>query len=89
MHNRGGRSYRCSSGIVEGYFDSDQLSIELKEKFDRYKKLEEKGRALTDEELLETGRLELYLDEIPDYIVLDISTDYKGLKARLRNRTAL
>ena len=77
------------SGIVEGYFDSDQLSIELKDKFNRYKELVGKGDALTDEEILETGRLELYLDEIPDYLALGISTEYKELKARLRNRKDL
>lgn len=30
--------------------------------------------------------LEMYLDEIPDYLALKLTTEYKELKAKLRNR---
>ena len=73
------------SGIVEGYFKADQLSAELRRKFERYKEIATK-KSLTDAEIEETGELEMYLDEIPDYLALNISTEYKALKEMLHNR---
>ena len=32
--------------------------------------------------------LELYLDEIPDYLALKLTTEYQSLKAKLRAREA-
>ncbi len=72
-------------GIVEGYFGADKLSKILKRKFERYKELTEKER-LSDDELNEIAELELYLDEIPDYLGLDIATEYERLKLEFMNR---
>ena len=75
-------------GIVEGYFGADKLSNTLKEKFERYKKLVAKT-ILTDDELSEIAELELYLDEIPDYLAIGISTEYRRLKLEFTERTDL
>ena len=72
-------------GIVEGYFESDCMSDSLKEKFEQYKYLATK-KPLTDDDLEQISRLEMYLDEIPDYLALGITTEYQRLKAQLRNR---
>ena len=72
-------------GIVEGYFGADKLSDALKQKFERYKTLVKK-KCLSDEELNEIAELELYLDDIPDYLALGISTDYQELKLEFMNR---
>lgn len=73
------------SGIVEGYFNASALSQRLKEKFERYKALAQKND-LTDDDREELLNLELYLDEIPDYLALDITTDYRKIKMELENR---
>ena len=65
-------------GIVEGYFGADKLSNTLKEKFRRYKDLVTKKK-LSDDELCEIAELELYLNEIPDYLALSIATEYQTL----------
>lgn len=72
-------------GIVEGYFESDCMSDSLKKKFEQYKYLATK-KSLTDDDLEQISRLEMYLDEIPDYLALGITTEYQRLKAQLRNR---
>ena len=72
-------------GIVEGYFGADKLSDALKQKFERYKTLVKK-KCLSDEELNEIAELELYLDDIPDYLALGISTEYQELKLEFMNR---
>lgn len=72
-------------GIVEGYFNVDRMSAMLREKFDRYKMLVQK-KTLSDEDYAEIARLELFLDEIPDYLALDISTVYKDLKLIFESR---
>ena len=72
-------------GIVEGYFKADTLSEELSEKFSRYKELAEKPE-LTNDELEEIVRLELYLDETPDYLGLEFATEYKQIKLELAQR---
>lgn len=73
------------AGIVEGYFDADSMSNILREKFERYKKLVKKSK-LTDDDFAEISDLEMYLDEIPDYLALNITTEYQRLKIELRNR---
>lgn len=78
----GGLSSNTYESIVEGYFNVDQLSNELRKKYDRYTTLAAKDE-LTDDELLETSELELYLDEIPDYLALGITTEYQKLKLQL------
>lgn len=72
-------------GIVEGYFGADRLSDELRGKFVQYKKLVKKKK-LSDDEMSEIAELELYLDEIPDYLAIDISTEYEELKLEFMNR---
>lgn len=72
-------------GIVEGYFGVDLLSQELKEKFEKYRQLAEKPE-LSDADYAEAAELELYLEEIPDYLALDLTTEYQRLKQKLDNR---
>lgn len=73
------------SGIVEGYFGASELSEKLKTKFERYKKLAQKGE-FSDDEYEELGELESYLDEIPDFLALGIMADYRHIKADLESR---
>lgn len=72
-------------GVVEGYFRVDKLSDTLKEKFERYKHLVAK-KELSDDELGEIAELELYLDEIPDYLAIGIAAEYKRMKLEFMNR---
>lgn len=72
-------------GIVEGYFETDRLSDELRKKFERYKLLVEK-RQLSDEEYAEIMELESALEEIPDYLAMEFATEYKRLKLEFENR---
>lgn len=72
-------------GIVEGYFKADVLSDKLKEKFERYQILVEK-ESLTDEDFEEITNLEMFLDEIPDYLALGITTEYQRLKLEFSKR---
>lgn len=72
-------------GIVEGYFKADKMSDILKEKFERYKKLVKK-KSLSDDEISEIAELELYLDEIPDYLAINISTEYQRMKLEFMKR---
>ena len=71
--------------IVEGYFGADKLSDTIRKKFQKYKELVKKV-SLSDEEMNEIVELELYLDEIPDYLAIDISTEYQRLKVEFMNR---
>lgn len=72
-------------GIVEGYFGADLLSQELREKFEKYRKLVQKSD-LTDEDFAEAAELEMYLDEVPDYLALGIATEYNRLKLEFANK---
>lgn len=72
-------------GIVEGYFNVDVLSKELKEKFEEYKKIVKKP-SLSNEDFEKIGKLQMYLDEIPDYLALDLNVEYKKLKLELEAR---
>ena len=72
-------------GIVEGYFGADRLSEELRNKYERYKALVSKNE-LSDEEYAEIDELEYYLDEIPDYLAIEITTEYRRLKLEFANR---
>lgn len=73
------------SGIVEGYFDVDEMSKILSQKYERYKFLANKMK-ITDDDLDEIASLELYLNEIPDYLALNITTEYQRIKNELRKR---
>lgn len=73
------------SGIVEGYFGSDTLSLQLREKFNRYKELISK-KDISDEDIEEITKLEMYLEEIPDYLAIDITAEYRRLKLQFQSR---
>lgn len=73
------------SGIVEGYFKSNIMSNILKTKYVRYKEIVNK-KELTDDDFEEIAELELFLNEIPDYLALDITTEYQRLKMEFENR---
>lgn len=75
-------------GIVEGYFKADLMSNILKEKYSKYKKLIVKEN-LTDDDFEEIADLEMFLDEIPDYLALNITTEYQRLKAEFEKREDL
>ncbi len=75
-------------GIIKSYFDVSTLSHSLSQKFERYKELVTK-ETLTDEDFAEIGRLQIYLEEIPDYLALDLSLEYRQLKLELQNREDL
>lgn len=72
-------------GIVEGYFGADRLSQELREKFEKYRELVKKAD-LTDDDFALAAELEMYLDEIPDYLALGLSAEYSRLKLEFSNR---
>ena len=72
-------------GIVKGYFQVDTLSDTLKNKFQQYRKLVQKPE-LTDDDFEKIAELEMFLDEIPDYLALDITTEYQQLKEELAQR---
>ena len=75
-------------GIIKGYFEVDSLSNELRDKFDRYKEIVTK-KNVTDADIAEIPELELYLDEIPDYLALGVTTEYRRLKAEFEKREDL
>lgn len=66
-------------GIVESYFDVDTMSKTLSDKFNQYKALLQKS-SLTAKEHAELAELEMYLDEVPDYLALDFAVEYEQLK---------
>lgn len=72
-------------GIVEGYFQANMMSDLLKEKFEKYRSLVQK-KELTDEDFEEIARLEMFLNEIPDYLALGITTEYQRLKLEFESR---
>ena len=57
----------------------------MQDKYEQYKVLVAK-KTISDDELAEIQRLELYLDEIPDYLGLNIATEYKRLKLEFEAR---
>ena len=71
--------------IVEGYFKTDSMSNLLKKKYNRYKELVIK-QDLTDDDFEEIADLEVFLNEIPDYLALNITTEYQRLKTEFENR---
>ena len=73
------------SGIVERYFGASELYEILKAKFERYKKLAQK-QSFSDDYYNELADLENYLDEIPDFLALDIATNYRQIKFELEQR---
>lgn len=80
-----GLSDNTYESIVKGYFNVDSLSNELRNKYDRYKVLANK-ESLNEDDLIEISELEVYLDEIPDYLALDIATEYKKIRLQMRSK---
>ena len=76
------------NGIVESYFNTDKLSASLRKKYDRFKELVGK-KVITDDDIMEINELEIFLDEIPDYLAWDIATEYKRLKSEFEAREDL
>lgn len=72
-------------GVVEGYYKVDKISRKLRNVFDEYKTLVSKD-ILSDDDLERLAKLEFYLDEIPDFLNLNIATEYKRLRLELRER---
>ena len=60
-------------------------TLTLKNKFQQYKTLVQKPK-LTDDDFEKIAELEMFLDEIPDYLALDITTEYQQLKEELAQR---
>ena len=73
------------SGIVEGYFDSEELAQELMRKYERFQELAKKDN-FTDDDYEELGTLQTYLDAIPDYLTLRIAAGYQKTKLELYAR---
>ena len=73
-------------GIVEGYFGADRMSNEVAKRFYRYQELTAK-ESLTDEDYAEIDRLEVYLDEVPDFLAQEMSAEYHRLKLEFSNRS--
>lgn len=69
-------------GIVEGYFNVNTLSQQLLSYFSEYKKIAKKSEK-SDDDYRKLAELELYLDEIPDYLAIDFSAEYKRIKLEL------
>ena len=67
------------AGIVESYFSVETLSLELEEKFRQYKELLRRP-GLTPLDYAKLAELELYLDEVPDYLAVDFAEEYARLK---------
>ncbi|MCI8889064.1 MAG: ATP-binding protein [Hungatella sp.] len=72
-------------GIVEGYFEADRLSRELRQKFEEYESLAAKEKP-TDAEYARIDELEFYLDEIPDYLAPELTAEYSMIKLELSGR---
>ena len=72
-------------GIVEGYFQANIMSNVLKEKYERYKEIVRKKK-LTDDDFEEIAELEMFLNEIPDYLALNITTEYQRIKMEFESR---
>ena len=72
-------------GIVEGYFEADVMSEKLMKKFSEYKELVAK-KMLSDDDFEKIADLEMFLNEIPDYLALNITTEYQRLKAEFQKR---
>ncbi len=80
-----GLSDASYSGIVEGYFNQDELSSDLRTKLNEYRSLTQK-RVLENDDYMQIALLETSLDEIPDYLESAISAEYHKLKLEFTAR---
>ncbi len=74
-------------GVVEGFFEADLQSVEMRAKFERFKHLVGKD-VLSDDDLTEIAELEVFLDEVPDYLALEFAAEYARLKLEFESREA-
>lgn len=65
---------------VQRSFDFNLPGIVIVDEIDAHLHLELKKENLSDDEISEIAELELYLDEIPDYLAIDITGEYQRLK---------
>ena len=80
-----GLSNLTYSGIVEGYFESSDLTKTLEKKYRRFQELSRK-EVFDDDDYEELSSLEIYLDNVPDYLALSVMADYKREKVELEKR---
>lgn len=73
------------AGIVESYFKADTMSQAIRKQFLTYQALVQKDE-LSDEEFAEIFRLTEILDEIPDFLSIDIGFDYHQLKLEFESK---
>ena len=83
-----GLSNASYSGIVEGYFKQDELSKDLRDKLDLYRKLT-RNKELNDDDFAQIANLEAILSEIPDYLDISVATEFRKLKLEFENREDL
>ena len=55
------------------------------QQFERYKEIVSK-KVITDDDFEEIAKLEMFLNEIPDYLALDITTEYQRIKMEFESR---
>jgi len=70
-------------GIIEGYFEVDQYSIEVKEKLNRLEALINKPKP-TNNEVREMQSLKTYLLSAPDYLSKDLTLKIQDLLLKSR-----
>ena len=83
-----GLSNASYSGIVEGYFKQDELSKDLRDKLDLYRKIT-RNKELNDDDFAQIANLEAILSEIPDYLDISVATEFRKLKLEFENREDL
>ena len=80
-----GLSNLTYSGIVEGYFESSDLTKTLEKKYRRFQELSRK-EVFDDDDYEELTSLEIYLDNVPNYLALSVMADYQREKVELEKR---
>lgn len=70
-----------SEAIVEGYFDSDKYSQQLKEKVATYEKLAQQND-LSSAERIQLEKLEKYLEEIPKAFAIELAVKIQQIKLK-------
>ncbi len=75
-------------GIVEGYFGIDDMSKNIIEKFKRYQRLVVK-KQISNEEFIEIAKIQIELEEIPDFLSWEMTTEFERLKTEFEAREDL
>jgi len=68
-------------GLVEGFFDTDQYSDEIKSKLKEYEYLSEKKKH-TEKEELYLSKLERYFEGVPAHIAEDVLIQYNSVRLK-------